>query len=408
MERLDDEGFGVAKGIRIPYTLPGELVEVTSTFRKKRRRFAREFTILEASPRRVLPRCPHFGICGGCRLQHMSYEDQLAFKREKLRRILGVDVDVLPSPKTFGHRNRIDVAITPDGVGFRRFGTWWSVFDLKECSVFGPRAAEAVSALREFMADHDLKPYDLRTHEGFLRYIVLREGKNTGDLMVSLVTTAGKLPDPTDYFEADSIYHLINDTLSDVSFGEPRRFWGKEFITERLLDVQYLIHPNSFFQTNTYQAERLVSLVAEHVDGSRILDLYSGVGTFSIYLAKRGISAHGIDINEFSIELARRNAELNGVSELVSYEVKSDSDISHLSGYDTIILDPPRAGLHPRLSRRLLSDSPERILYVSCNPKTFKRDLDILSERYRLSSIVGLDMFPHTPHVELFSVLERR
>ena len=406
IERLDDDGLGVAGRFRVPYTLPGETVEIKRYQRKKKYLLAYDFELISPSASRIEPKCPHYGICGGCRLQHMGYSDQVRFKEEKLERLLGFAVDVLPSPRIFGHRNRIDVVVTPDGIGFRYFGTWWRVFDLEGCPVFGPRAGKTVSALREFMADHDVPPYDLRTHEGFLRYIVLREGKNTGEFMVNLVTTEGTLPDPTQYFSADSIYHSVNSSLSDVSYGEPRRFWGKEYITERLNDVLYLIHPNSFFQTNTYQAERLVSLVADYVDGSRILDLYSGVGTFSIYLAKRGFTVSGVEINPFSVELARKNAELNNVS--AEFVVGKDSDVADLSAYDTTILDPPRAGLHPKLARRLADSGPETIVYVSCNPKTFKRDLDVLSSSYSLESIHGLDMFPHTPHVELVSLLRRR
>ena len=403
---MDDDGIGVAGRFRVPYTLPGDVIEPIRTFRKKRFVYVPEFRLISSSPSRIPPKCPHYGVCGGCRLQHMDYPDQIRFKEEKLERLLGFSVDVLPSPKIFGHRNRIDVVITPNGIGFRQFGSWWRVFDLSDCLVFGPRAGKTISALREFMADYRLQPYDLKTHQGFLRYIVLREGKNTGEFMVNLVTTEGTLPDPTPYFSADSIYHSVNSTLSDVSYGDPVRFWDKEYITERLNDVLYLIHPNSFFQTNTYQAEHLVSLVADYVDGSNILDLYSGVGTFSIYLAKRGFTVSGIEINPFSVELARKNAELNNVS--ADFVVGRDSDVSDFSAYDTLILDPPRAGLHPKLANRLTDSGPDTIVYVSCNPKTYKRDLDVLFSSYSLESIRGLDMFPHTPHVELVSLLRRR
>ncbi|MDN5358457.1 MAG: tRNA (uracil-5-)-methyltransferase [Candidatus Diapherotrites archaeon] len=406
IERLDDEGLGVSGRYRVPYTLPGEVVEPVRTFRKKRFIYVPEFRLVSPSPDRVPAKCPHYGVCGGCRLQHMSYKDQVRFKEEKLERILGFSVSVTPSPVIFGHRNRIDVVITPDGIGFRQFGSWWRVFDLEDCPVFGPRAGEAVSSLREYMDDHKLQPYNLKTHEGFLRYIVLREGKNTGEFMINLVTTEGGLPDPTPYFSADSIYHSVNNTLSDVSHGEPIRFWGAEYIKERLKEVLYLIHPNSFFQTNTYQAETLVTLVADHVDGETVLDLYSGVGTFSIFLAKRGFTVSGIEINPFSVDLARKNAELNGVS--ADFTVGKDSDVSDFKEYDTVIVDPPRAGLHPKLAKRLAESGPETLIYVSCNPKTYKRDLETLSNSYRLETVTGVDMFPHTPHVELFSVLRRR
>jgi len=407
IEQLDDEGLGVSGRHRIPYTLPGEVVRPLRSFRRKRLIYVPEFKLVSPSPNRVAPKCPHYGVCGGCRLQHMNYSDQIRFKEEKLARILGFSVSVIPSPKIFGHRNRIDIVITPKGIGFRQFGSWWRVFDLNDCPVFGPRAGKAVAALREFISDYSLQPYDLKTHEGVLRYIVLREGKNTGEFMVNLVTAEGELPDPTPYFSAHSVYHSVNSTLSDVSYGDPVRFWGKEYITERLNDVQYLIHPNSFFQTNTYQAENLVRFVAEYVDGENILDLYSGVGTFSVYLAKRGFAVSGIEINPFSVDLARKNAELNGVSDRATFVVGKDSDVSDFRDYDTVILDPPRAGLHPKLAQRLVERGPDTIVYVSCNPRTYKRDLDVLSSAYRLEEIRGLDMFPHTPHVELVSLLRR-
>ncbi len=408
IEQLDDEGLGVSGRYRVPYTLPGEIVRPIRTYRRRHFIYVPEFELVSLSPNRVAPKCQHYGICGGCRLQHMAYSDQIHFKEEKLARILRFPISVLPSPRIFGHRNRIDVVITPNGIGFRQFGSWWRVFDLVDCPVFGSRASKAVTALREFMSDNHLQPYDLKTHQGFLRYIVLREGKNTGEFMINLVTAKGTLPDPTPYFPADSIYHSVNSSLSDVSYGDPVRFWGKEYITERLGPVSYLIHPNSFFQTNTYQAENLVRIVADYVGGNRILDLYSGVGTFSIYLATRGFAVSGIELNPFSVDLARKNAELNGVSDRATFVVGKDSDVSDFRDYDTVILDPPRAGLHPRLAQRLAEKGPEAIVYVSCNPKTYKRDLEVLSTAYRLEEIRGLDMFPHTPHVELVSLLRRK
>ncbi len=199
-----------------------------------------------------------------------------------------------PSPVIYGHRNRIDVVVsTKGGIGFRRRGTWWDAVDIDYCPVFGESSKKVLRSLREFIEDFKPSLYDIRRNEGFLRYVVIREGKFTGELMVNLVTSEGNLP-PEEfpyYFDyATSVYWSVNRTPpSDVSYGDVERFWGSEFIRERLGDVTYLVHPpNSFFQTNSYAAVTLVEEVSELVDGERVLDLYSGVGTFGVHLARRG------------------------------------------------------------------------------------------------------------------------
>jgi len=410
IERLSDDGLGVLpagrREILVPHTAPGDLVEVRKWRRKKRKLIATDFELIEPSEIRTEPECPHFGRCGGCLLQHLPYEEQLRFKASKLSKYLGLDVDVIPSPRIYGHRNRIDVVISTTGIGFRRYGTWWEAVDIDECPVFGEASGKVLKALREFIEDEKLSLYDIRKNEGFLRYIVIREGKFTGELMVNLVTKEGTLPESfPEYFPfVTSLYWSVNRSESDVSYGDVERFWGEPFIREKLDDVVYLIHPNSFFQTNSYQAVNLVRKVAELAEGERILDLYSGVGTFGVYLARRGFAVEGIEINPFAVEMANRNAKLNGVN--AHFRVGSDRDVEDLSEYDTVIVDPPRAGLHPKLIRKILKDEPERLIYVSCNPKTLAENLSALGEKYRVESAVGLDMFPHTPHVE--AVVELR
>jgi len=286
-------------------------VEVLRWRRKKRKLIATDFKVVEPSKLRVEPKCPYFGRCGGCLLQHLPYEEQLRFKESKLSQYLGFDVEIIPSPRIYGHRNRIDVVISTTGIGFRRYGTWWGAVDIDECPVFGEASGRVLKALREFIEDEGLSLYDIRRNEGFLRYIVIREGKFTGELMVNLVTKGGTLPESfPDYFPfATSLYWSVNRSESDVSYGDIERFWGEPFIRERLDDVVYLIHPNSFFQTNSYQAVNLVRKVAELAEG-KVLDLYSGVGTFGVYLAKRGFTVEGIEINPFAVgdgQQKRRN-----------------------------------------------------------------------------------------------------
>jgi len=411
IERLSDDGLGVLhegkREILVPYTAPGDTVEVRKWRKKKRKLIATDFEVIHPSDVRIEPKCHYFGVCGGCSLQHLPYEEQLRFKASKLSTYLGLDVEVIPSPKIYGHRNRIDVVISTTGIGFRRYGTWWEAVDIKECPVFGKTSGKVLRALREFIEDEKPSLYDIRRNKGFLRYIVIREGKFTGEVMVNLVTKEGELPESfPEYFPfATSVYWSVNRTESDVSYGDVERFWGEPFIRERLDDVMYLIHPNSFFQTNSYQAVNLARKVAELADGERILDLYSGVGTFGVYLAKRGFSVEGIEINPFAVEMANKNAELNSVK--AEFRVGSDKDVENLSKYDTVIVDPPRAGLHPKLVKKILKDEPERVIYVSCNPKTLSKNLSVLKEKYRVESAVGLDMFPHTPHIEAVTELRK-
>ncbi|AEH24535.1 23S rRNA (uracil(1939)-C(5))-methyltransferase RlmD [Pyrococcus yayanosii] len=409
IEELSEDGMGVArigrKTVYVPFTAPGDVVLLRSWHRERKRLVAHDYEVLKASEIRVEPGCKHFGFCGGCAFQHIEYKAQLEFKEEKLRKFLGLDVEVLPSPAIYGHRNRIDIAVTTSGIGFRRRGRWWDIVDIEACEVFGPSSKKALEALRALIDELRLEPWNLKEGRGFLRYMVLREGKFTGELMINLVTAEGHLGDVSGYFPfATSLYWSVNRTPSDVSYGEPMRYWGREFIREELDGITYLIHPNSFFQTNSYQAVNLVRKVAEFVDGSKVLDLYSGVGTFGVYLAKKGFEVEGVEINPFAVEMANRNAKINDAQ--AKFRVGDAAEAFAMS-YDTVIVDPPRAGLHPKLVKRLISDGPPTIVYVSCNPKTFAQNLRGLKKVYKLEEIVGLDMFPHTPHVELIGKLVR-
>jgi 23S rRNA (uracil-5-)-methyltransferase RumA len=403
VEKIDDEGFGVGKinnkDVHIPFTTIEDLVEIKKWYRKRKVLVACDYEIIEESKKREIPKCKYFGKCGGCILQHLSYKEQIKLKKEKLERLFGLSVKILPSPKIYGYRNRIDIAITDKGIGFREREKWWKIVDIEECKLFGKKSKLALEKIREFMRDFKLEPFNLRKSEGFLRYIVLREGKFTNELMVNLVTYKGKMPkEIKNYFDfASSLYWSINETKSDISCGEPKKFWGKEFIEEKLNSNRYLIHPNTFFQTNSYQAAKLIKIVEKFVDGNRVLDLYCGVGTFSIYLAKKGLKVDSIDIDPFAIKIAKRNAKINNVK--VKFYIGEDKNVVNLE-YDTIIVDPPRSGLHPKLIKKLLKEKPKNIIYVSCNPKSLKNDIEKLNEIYRAEEMVALDMFPQTMHIE--------
>ncbi|WP_288072458.1 23S rRNA (uracil(1939)-C(5))-methyltransferase RlmD [Pyrococcus sp.] len=405
IKRLNEDGFGILYNkILVPFSAPGDEVEILKIEKQKRAKIVTEWRLLRSSPIRVGARCKVFGKCGGCTLQHIDYNSQLEFKKEKLRKILERDVDIVPSPKIFGHRNRIDLAVTESAIGFRERGKWWSVVDIEECPIFGKTSKRAIERLREYIEEEKISTWKIREDSGFLRYMVLREGKFTGEIMVNFVTKEGELPDPTSYFEfADSIYWSINKSKSDVSYGDVEKYWGKKFIIEELDGTKYLIHPNSFFQTNSYQAVNLIKTVEKFVEGEKVVDMYSGVGTFGIYLAKKGMKVVGFDSNAFAIEMANKNAEINNVE--AEFFVASDKEVD-IRGFDTVIVDPPRAGLHPKLVKRLNDHGPETIVYVSCNPKTFKANIEQLNN-YIIEELIALDMFPHTPHIELVGKLRR-
>lgn len=404
IEKLNHDGYGVGqereRDILVPYTMVGDKIKVNRVFKRKKRYNSLDFEVLERTAKGVPPLCDHFGQAGGCSMQHIPYKEQISFKEDKLKDILGRKVSVLPSPTQDRYRNRMDIAITPEGIGFRQRGRWWQIVNVEDCILFSERMGRSIRELKEYQKKFNLEGRHPRSGEGFLRYLVIREGKNTDEYMVNLVTSPGELPEDLDkHFTADSIYWSTTDSKSDISYGDVQKLWGKEYLTEELDGVKYEIHPNSFFQTNTSQAENMVKYVAEMVQGKTVLDLYTGVGSFAIYLAKKlNKEVKGVDINEFSIELAKRNAKLNDVD--VEFEALPDSEVTSLENADTVIVDPPRPGLHPKMIELILREKPKQLIYVSCNPKTLAENLKELETIYKVQTLEGIDMFPHTPNVE--------
>ncbi len=415
---LDEKGRGVIdKHLFCLKTLPGELIQPLHFVKKKRDIIIDDFVLKKSSKKRITQKCKYFNSCGGCSFQHLSYEDQLNFKKNYLIKLLrdfwSKDIAIIPSEKIYGYRNRIDLTINNEKkIGFRKRFDWKSVLDIEECSLFGDSSRRVISAVRKLF--NYFSGWDIVNHYGDLRYLVLREGKNTKELQLNLIFSRDLTPSEKEILInnlefVDSLYFSINDSLSDVSMGNPFHLYNKEFITEKLLNTSFLIHPNSFFQTNTFQAENMLreiySLIKE-ISPSKILDLYSGVGTFSIFLAKKGFIVKGVEINSFSVEMAKRNAELNNVDIDFILSPSESIDKSLFSFFDLLIVDPPRTGLHPKLIKKINNSSINYLIYISCNPKTFKRDLELLS--FDIESIKAIDMFPQTPHVELVALVKKK
>ena len=410
---ISDDGLGIleaeGKRIYVPFAYPGDVVRVRKTKRRFGRKIALDFELIEESPLRQAARCPHFGTCGGCLWQGLRYKGQLRLKSEIFERITEISAPVKGSPKIWGFRNVSNFIVTTGGIGLKEYGNPLGAVDLSECPVFSKRTAEYLRALRAFLSETGLEPWDLKRKTGDVHYLQVREGKFTGEVMVNLIahTKPSKKVAETfgDYFSfADSLYWSLKTDGRDDPGGEPELLDGEPFIRERSGDVTYLIHPNSFFQTNSYALRLLLKAVEGFVDGERVLDLYSGVGTFGVWLAKRGFAIEGVELNPFAVEMARRNAKLNRVNAEFHAGRAEETPIGD---YDTVIVDPPRKGLR-ETAELLVKSGVERIIYVSCNPKAFRLDYENhLRKAYRIEDALLVDMFPHTPHVEVVIWLER-
>ena len=368
-------------------------------------------------------KCRHYGVCGGCQLQHLPYREQVELKVSRLEKLFGFEPhEVYESPRRFYYRNRMDYVVGPGHVvGLKERGKWWRYVDLEECLLMSREADLAKNVFREFIKAEGLEPWDAKAQRGFVRYLVIREGKFTGERMCTVVTF--KPMEERDYralfskflelleekgIEVTSLYWGLNPYVTDVSYSfETRLIHGAPLIRERLLGNTYLIGVNSFFQSNPYTAELLVKKAVELLepDGGKVYDLYCGVGTFSVEIGKHS-KVVCVDSESEAIELLRENMRLNDVEGYEALNVK----VERLRKLDTdkVLLDPPRSGLHPKAVRLLARSKPKTVVYVSCNPKTQKRDITMLSRAgYKLEHLIFIDQFPQTEHMETIALLRQ-
>jgi 23S rRNA (uracil1939-C5)-methyltransferase len=424
--------------------IPGDIVKVEIVKRKSNFAEAKILEILKKSDLRTKPVCSHFGLCGGCSWQDLKYEEQLKFKtkqvKESLKHVGGFSdfpiQEALGSDEMFYYRNKMEYAFAPGMnrtvhtphpeqqliLGLHPRGRFDKVFDLKECFLQSKKANHIVDFVRRFAKEKKLIPYDLKQRSGFLRFLTIREGKNTAEIMVNLVTNKGEFPFKDEFSSRllsnfpfiKSIVRNINSKLANIAIGEEEEFLGgKRTITEKLGKFKFEISSNSFFQTNTHQAEKLYEVVLDMADlkgDESVLDLYCGTGTISIFLSQNAKKVIGVESVEESVVNAQRNAELNNVTncEFICGEVKKvlaklvdDKEIP-----DLVVLDPPRAGLHKHVVKSLLKMRTPKIIYVSCNPSTLARDLKILCEEcHELERVQPIDMFPQTYHIETVAKL---
>jgi 23S rRNA (uracil1939-C5)-methyltransferase len=444
------EGVGRVDGyvVFVKGGVPGDRLQVRLT--QARPRFGRG--VIEAiehpSPDRVTAPCPYFGRCGGCRLQHVAYAAQLAFKAKQVADCLMrigdlAQVSIQPiigAPELFGYRNKMEftIALSPAAgrpageprrgeevvVGLHEADRYDAVLDIERCLLQSETLNTLLAETRQFLRESGLSVYEEAGGEGLLRFLMLREGKRTGEAMVNVVASSPQItlvaplaerlrervPQPT------SVILNVNPKKASVAVGvEEHLLAGRDHITERIGGLTFQVSANSFFQTNSLQAERLFAVVSEYAEltgQETVVDLYSGTGAISLLLARRCRWVYGIEVAQAAVEDAVRNAKANGIENctFLSGEVRFVLPELIRRGIrsEVVVADPPRAGFHPKALRALLTLSPRRVVYVSCNPSTMARDLGELARGgYRVDLVQPIDMFPHTPHIEAVARLTR-
>jgi len=416
--------------------LPGDVVRARATKVKRGFAEATRTALLEPGPDRVDAPCRHFGICGGCRFQDLAYERQVAAKADQVRdalvRLGGYPEPplepIVPARSIYGYRNKLEYSFAAgeDGalaLGFHRAGRWDEVVHVDECLLTTDLGNAVRTAVLEWARSEGLEPYDQETQTGYLRHLVLREARNTGQLLVLLVTAPGERFDAdflietlTRFPEVRSIHWAVNDRPAEVTNLPTRLLWGQEWVEEELLGLRFRVRPNAFLQTNTEMAETLYELArdgAALTGTERVYDLYCGTGTIGLALAADAASVWGVEISEESVACAIENAEANGVSNARFFAGNVGQSLEELAeragAPDVIVVDPPRAGLAGKALRRTGELRAPRLVYVSCNPTTLASDLAVLRDEYgyELVRCTPVDMFPHTPHIESVSVLTR-
>jgi 23S rRNA (uracil1939-C5)-methyltransferase len=439
VESLAYGGNGVARldgfVVFVRRGLPGDRVRARVT--KVKRGFAEALAteVLTPGPNHVEAPCAHYPACGGCRFQDLDYAVQVAAKasqvREALRRIGGIDdpplEEIVPADDVFHYRNKMEYSFTatPAGptLGLHRAGRWDEVLEIEQCWLTTDLGNAIRNAVRDWAREEGLAAYDQAEQTGYLRHLVVREGRNTGQALVQLVTAEGEKFD-RDYLvevlrrfpEVRSILWSVNDSPSEVTNLPVELLWGDDAIEEELLGLRFRVRANSFLQTNTRMAERLYEIAREFagLTGSEtVWDLYCGIGTLGLALAPQALTVWGVEIVEEAVACAIENAELNTVTNAAFFAGNVGQSIDELrergGDPDVIVVDPPRAGLAGKALRRLGRIEARRIVYVSCNPTTLASDVKYLADEhgYRLVRARPLDMFPHTPHVETVALLER-
>ena len=448
------------KVVFVPFCVPGDVVDVQITKKKHSFMEGRVERIISYSKVRETPMCEHFGICGGCKWQNLPYEEQLKAKQQQvfdqLTRIGKVELPpfqpILGSVKTKEYRNKLEfgcankrwytkeeiTALPPkeegqegnlseSAIGFHITGAFDKIYPIKKCWLMDDLHNEIRNEISRYAKENSISFYDIRAQHGLLRDLMMRNS-NTGEFMLLvqfhydeegdeqkamqlLQHIADTFPQITSLIYVDN--QKGNDTFGDL---ELTTFKGTDFIYETMEDLKFKVGPKSFYQTNTDQAYHLYCVArsfAQLTGGELVYDLYTGTGTIANFVAHQAKQVIGIEYVPEAIEDAKENSHVNGINNTLFYagdmkDILTDDFIQGHGQPDVIITDPPRAGMHADVVKVILNAAPKRIVYVSCNPATQARDLQLMDADYKVAAVQPVDMFPHTPHVENVVLLERR
>lgn len=437
----------------VPFAVPGDVVDLQ--VRKKKHHYceAEVVRFIKYSERRAEPVCQHFGICGGCKWQNLPYEDQLKAKQkqvhDQLTRIGKVELPdfrpILGSEKIYEYRNKLEFSCSnkrwltkeevnsgvqldhKNAIGFHITGAFDKIYPIEKCWLMDDLCNQIRNEIRDYALNNGISFFDVREQTGLLRDIMIRNS-STGEWMVLVQF---KFQEQGDEQRAhDLLQHIgdrfpqitsllyvnnqkCNDTFSDQTV---EVFKGKDHITEMMDKLQFKVAAKSFYQTNTQQAFHLYEVarqLAQLTGKELVYDLYTGTGTIANFVACHAQQVIGIEYVEDAIADAKANSKCNGIENTLFYagdmkDILTDEFVKQHGKPDVIITDPPRAGMHPDVIQTILRAAPKRIVYVSCNPATQARDLEVLNEQYRVEAVQPVDMFPHTPHVENVVLLEQR
>ena len=449
VEKVIYGGRGLAymnnMAIFVDKAVPGDRITAKVIRVKKNFAEAKVLEVIEASPNRIIAPCPYSDYCGGCTWQCIEYEKQLEYKHafvEDLLNHIGKATNFqvhqpLPSPQIFGYRNKMEFSFSDKrwllpkerdekkdnnnfALGLHVPGTFDKIIDIEGCLLQKEKGNEILREVKRFISDSGIPVYGLRTHQGFWRYLMLRHSYFFDEWMVNIITSeqrdapiqalASILKDR--FKEIASIVNNINTRKGGTAVGEREKiFVGERNIKDKIGPFTFEISANSFFQTNTPMAERLYESVksfASLTGKETILDLYSGIGTVSIFLASQATRIIGVDISNAAIADAKRNCKLNGIEncEFLCGDVKMFLSQFNIQP-DLLITDPPRVGMQRGVIDQILKLLPGRIIYISCNPSTLARDIALLKEVYKLEEVQPIDLFPNTYHIESVARLER-
>ncbi len=456
------EGKAVArvndKVLFVPFAAPGDVADV-QVYKKKRHFLEGRITSLKkSSPYRVEPRCSHFGLCGGCKWQHLDYAYQKIFKQKQVKdtldRIAKVPYpeinEIIGSENIYYYRNKLEFTFSDRkwfteydpvgregklsetrGLGFHLPGMFDKILDIETCYLQQDPSNDIRLAVKKYAVDHDYSFYNARRQQGFLRNMIIRTS-TTGDLMVVLVfgeEDLGPMRDLLTFLAGEfpqitSLMYVVNTKKNDTIYDlEVRLFKGKDHNMEVMgparpgrKPLYFKVGPKSFYQTNPQQARKLYQAAhdfAGFTGNELVYDLYTGTGTIALFIAPSVKKVVGIESVGEAVEDARENAAANGIENVEFYvgdmvKLLDGAFIASHGHPDVLLTDPPRAGMHPKVVRQVLEMGPEKIVYVSCNPATQARDIALLDEKYRLEKIQPVDMFPHTHHVENVVLLVKK